>query len=307
MRQVGPHQPGEQRQHEQQQHAQQHPLPPHRACTGGDNGGGRGENGLRSRRRGTRRHRRACQEHAGESGVGTEAPEGHDRLAVDDIERILARRRQRMAQQAGEVAFGAGPLRCLHRIGETRDVAVQAVDLVQYRSALGFAEVAELARFALERRVPVDALTGRIDLGDRQQVGMLARQPRGDRRAQLAGGAPYRIARHAQRAIALQRFTDEKRTCGHPCSLARANHGVRPARTPHLTCYDDVDRIIPGDRLPIEAEAAAAAARPAGTGQHLAAIDHFDVVGFHIQVVVDGHESGLVTQIVLVAGDAFAA
>src|SRR4029077_7984781 len=140
-----------------------------------------------------------------------------------------------------------------------------AVDLVQHRAALGFAEVAHLARLAFEGRVPVDAPAGRIDLGDRQQVGMLAPQPRGDGRAQLAGGAPYGIARHAQRAIALQRFTDEKRTCGHPCFLARANHGVRPARTPHLTCYDDVDRIIPGDRLPIEAEAAPAARRPPGT------------------------------------------
>ena len=78
-----------------------------------------------------------------------------------------------MAQQAGEVAFGAGALRRLHRIGEAGDVAMQAVDLVQNGGALGVAEIGELAHLALERRVPVDAPAGRIDLGDRQQVGML--------------------------------------------------------------------------------------------------------------------------------------
>src|SRR5262245_63614945 len=87
---------------------------------------------------------------------------------------------------------------------------------------------------------------------------------------------------------------------GHSIS-AWADHGVRPARTPHLTCYDDVDRIIPGDRPPFEAEAAASAARSAGTGEDLATIDHFDVVGLHIEVVVDRHETGPVAQVVAVA------
>src|SRR3990170_9036034 len=136
---------------------------------------------------------------------------------------------------------------------------------------------------------------------------MPARQALGDGRAQLPSGAPYRIARETQRAIALQRFTDEKGTSSHLRSSTRANHGVRPARAPHLTCYDDVDRIIPGNRVPVEAEAAAPAARPAGAGDVLATIHHLDVVGLHIQVVVDAHESRPIPQIVSVARDALAA
>src|SRR6185369_2837995 len=105
-----------------------------------------------------------------------------------------------------------------------------------------------------EGGVPVDAPAGRIDFGNGEKIGVLARQALGDGRTQLSCGAPYRIARETQRAIALQRFTDEEGTSSHLRSLTRANHGVRPARAPHFTCYDDVDRIIPGNRVPIEAE-----------------------------------------------------
>ncbi len=86
---------------------------------------------------------------------------------------------------------------------------MQAVHLVEDLGALGIAEVAQPARLAVEGGVPVDALAGRIDFGNRQQVGMLARQALGDRRAQLSGGAPHRVARHAQRPIALKRLTAE--------------------------------------------------------------------------------------------------
>src|SRR6202012_2914498 len=76
---------------------------------------------------------------------------------------------------------------------------------------------------------------------------------------------------------------------------------------PHLSCYDDIDRIIPGDGIPVEAEAAAPAARAAGARDHLAAIDDLDVVGLHIKIVVDAHEARPIAEIVAVVRDAFAA
>ncbi len=171
-----------------------------------------------------------------------------------------------MAQELGEVAFGAGAARRFHAVGEAREVTVQALDLVQDGGALGLAKIAEMAGRAVERRVPVDATARGVDLGDRQQVGMFARQALGDRRTQLPRGAPDRITRQAQRAVALERFTAEKGTCHLTFLLpraARTGHAVGPTCAPHLSCYDDIDRIIPGDRIPVEAEAAAAAARPA--------------------------------------------
>ena len=73
---------------------------------------------------------------------------------------------------------------------------MQAADLVQDRGALGVAEIGEPSHLALERRIPVDAAARRIDLGNRQQVGMLARQALGDGRAQLPAarhtGSPAR-------------------------------------------------------------------------------------------------------------------
>src|SRR5262249_886122 len=78
-------------------------------------------------------------------------------------------------------------------------------------------------------------------------------------------------------------------------------------RAPHFTCYDDVDRIIPGNRPPIEAEAAATAAWPAGTSDHLASMDHLYIVRLHIEIVVDGDESRLVPKIMAIACHAFAA
>ncbi len=74
---------------------------------------------------------------------------------------------------------------------------MQALDGAQNGHALGAIEIGEAAHLASKARVPVDAPARRFDLGDRQQVGMLARQPRGNRRAQLAGGAPQGIARQA--------------------------------------------------------------------------------------------------------------
>ena len=119
-----------------------------------------------------------------------------------------------MAQQAGEVALGAGALRRLHRFGQRREIAVQALHRRGDAGALALAEIGEPAHLAVERRVPVDAAARRIGLGNRQQVGMLARQALGDRRAQLRRGAPHGIARQSERAIALQRLTGEKRS-GH--------------------------------------------------------------------------------------------
>ena len=75
---------------------------------------------------------------------------------------------------------------------------MQALHLVAAtlaRSAL--AEIGEPAHLAVERRVPVDAAAGRIGLGNRQQVGMLARQalrrsPRAAGRAARQTGSPAR-------------------------------------------------------------------------------------------------------------------
>src|SRR5437868_5173623 len=89
--------------------------------------------------------------------------------------------------------------------------------------------------------------------------------------------------------------------------MLRAGHGIRPTRAPLLSCYDDIDRIIPSHRVPVETEPAAAATRTVRAGQHLAAIHHFDVVRTDIEVVVDPHKTRLIAQKVLVPGDALAA
>ena len=92
---------------------------------------------------------------------------------------------------------------------------MQALHLGEHLGALGLAEVGQAPGLAVERGVPVDAPAGRLDFGDRQQVGVLARQALGDGRAQLPGGPPHRIAGHAERAIALQRLTAQERTRHH--------------------------------------------------------------------------------------------
>ena len=216
MRQIGPHQPGEQHQQQEQQGRQQQPLPPHGTRAGRDGGGGH-QHGLRRRSGGGGRWHdgRGGQEDAGQVGFGREAPEGHDRPAVHDVERVLARRGQRMAQQLGEVVFGIGARRRFHLLRETTDLGMQALDVGQNILAFAFVEIGKLAWRAFEGRVPVDAPSGRIDFGDGQQVGMLARQPGGNGGAQLTGRTPYRIAGHAERPVALQRFTDQKGTGGH--------------------------------------------------------------------------------------------
>src|SRR5260221_9834649 len=84
-------------------------------------------------------------------------------------------------------------------------------------------------------------------------------------------------------------------------------HGVGPSGAPHLSCYDDIHRIIPCHRVPVEAEAAAAAARPMGAGDHLATIDHLYVVRLDEEIVVDADEARPLAEIVLVARHAFAA
>ena len=103
-------------------------------------------------------------------------------------------------------------------------------------AALGLAEIGEAADLAVERCVPVDAATRRIGLGKRQQVGMLARQALRDCRAQLRGGPPHGIARHSERAIALQRFTGEKRS-GHlsPQRPPRGQDMAYVHRVPHIS------------------------------------------------------------------------
>src|SRR5258708_12919847 len=78
-------------------------------------------------------------------------------------------------------------------------------------------------------------------------------------------------------------------------------HGVGPSGAPHLSCYDHIHRIIPCHRVPVEAEAAAAAARPMGAGDHLAAVDHLYVVRLDVEVVVDADEARPLPEIVLVA------
>ncbi len=92
---------------------------------------------------------------------------------------------------------------------------MQALDLVEHLGVFGATGFGEAAGVALERCIPVDAASRRIDLGDSQQIGMLARQARGNGGAQLAGRTPHGITCQSQRAVALERFTDEKRTCGH--------------------------------------------------------------------------------------------
>ena len=67
---------------------------------------------------------------------------------------------------------------------------MQVLDVARDGHALGAVEIGEPAHLALEGCIPVDAPACRIGLGDRQQVGMPARQALGDGRAQLAGGAP---------------------------------------------------------------------------------------------------------------------
>ncbi len=130
-------------------------------------------------------------------------------MAVDDVERFLARRGQRVAQQAGEVALRVRAFGCFHLRREAGDLAVQALHLVEDLAPLGIAEISEPPHLAVERCVPVDAAPARIGLGQSQEIGMLARQARGDGGAQLSGGAPHRIAGQAERAVALQRLTDE--------------------------------------------------------------------------------------------------
>ena len=65
---------------------------------------------------------------------------------------------------------------------------------------------------------------------------MLTRQALGDRRAQLRRGAPHGIAREAQRTIALQRLTAEKRS-GHLSSSIppRGQDMAYVQRVPHIS------------------------------------------------------------------------
>src|SRR5258708_11780784 len=72
-----------------------------------------------------------------------------------------------------------------------------------------------------------------------------------------------------------------RRRFAHCCpsreqALLRAGEIVGPLCAEHLAGHDDVDRIVPGHRLPVEADAAAAAAWPAGAGELVAAIHHPD-------------------------------
>lgn len=85
---------------------------------------------------------------------------------------------------------------------------MQVLHLVEHLRTFRIADVAEAPAVAVEGRVPVDPASRGIDLRDRQQIGVLARQPGGNGGAQLAGGTPHGVAGQSQRAVALERFTD---------------------------------------------------------------------------------------------------
>ena len=114
-----------------------------------------------------------------------------------------------MAQQAGEVALGVRPVDGFHLRREARDLAMEALHPVEDLASLGIIQIAEALHLAVERRVPVDRAAARFGFGQCQKIGMLARQACGDGGAQLSRGAPHRIAGQAERAVALQRLTDE--------------------------------------------------------------------------------------------------
>ena len=114
-----------------------------------------------------------------------------------------------MTQQAREVALGVRALHRFHLGRETGYLAVQALNPVEDVAAFGLAKLTQRLHLSIERRIPIDGATARLGFGQRQEVGVLAGQASGDGGAQLPRGAPDRIARKAERAVTLQRFTDE--------------------------------------------------------------------------------------------------
>ena len=171
------------RQQQQQQQREQQPLPPGRARRRRRHGATAGAEAMTASGIARAPHGAAAaggglaRKTPGSAASAREAPEGHDRLAVDDV--AASPRRARSAHGA------AGGRSCARRWSAAAPPSSRRGPRCRHAGAApcrgrcarsASPRSAEPAHLAVERRVPVDASAGRIDLGNRQQVGMLARQ-----------------------------------------------------------------------------------------------------------------------------------